>query len=47
MEYAEVVARLHAHGSLEVFRTVEDLRSPVDVRRRTLSAEMHIFHSVQ
>ena len=38
MEFAEVATRLHARGSLEVFETVEDLRSRVDVRRRTLSA---------
>ena len=38
MECAEVAARLHARGGLEVFKTVEDLRSRVDVRSSTLGA---------
>ena len=37
-ECAEVAARLHARGSLEVLNAIEDVRSRVDVRRNTLSA---------
>ena len=35
---AEVTARIHAGGSLKVFKAVEDLRCREDIRRRTLSA---------